>query len=183
MKKKVIFFLDNDLYEKFLISTDLSKESKERALEQGIRWYIAKTFENAYKKYSPEESYRQYNFDNVSEINTSSNPYYAKAIGRIPNWALKPEQYNHKIIRAYFTSLHTTGSATISMMEELCSKKDCSELYVPTFKSNYTQMKIDGSNSHGKVFEDDGKNVWIWEEVKNVLLKYKSSFYSGDNRK
>ena len=40
-------------------------------------------------------------------------------------------------------------------------------------------MKIDGSKSHGKVFEDDGENVWLWQEVKEVLLKYKSSFYEG----
>ena len=50
-------------------------------------------------------------------------------------------------------------------MELLCSKKERSELYVPTFRNNYAQMKIDGPKSHGKVFEDDGEHVWIWKKV------------------
>ena len=61
-------------------------------------------------------------------------------------------------------------------MEMLCSKKECSELYVPTFKNNYSQMKIDGPKSYGRVFEDDGERVWIWKEVEDVLRKYKDSF-------
>ena len=47
----------------------------------------------------------------------------------------------------------------MSMMERLCSDKEHPELYVPTFKNNYSQMKIDGPKSHGKVFEDDGERV------------------------
>ena len=46
-------------------------------------------------------------------------------------------------------------SQTISMMEQLCSDKEHSELYVPTFKNNYSQIKIDGRKSHGKVFFAD----------------------------
>lgn len=41
-------------------------------------------------------------------------------------------------------------------------------------------MKLDGSKRHGKVFGDDGENVWIWSEVEETLIKYKSSFYIGD---
>ncbi len=111
------------------------------------------------------------------------NDYYGKAIGRIPIWALKPEQYNHKIIKAFFTAVDIAGSATIDMMERLCSEKEHPSLYVPTFKNNYSQMKIDGAKSHGKVFEDDGENVWLWSEVEEILLKYKSSFYSGEGKK
>ena len=70
--------------------------------------------------------------------------------------------------------------ATLTMMERLCSDKDHPELYVPTFKNNYSQMKIDGPKSHGKVFEDDGERVWIWSEVETVLLQYKNSFYQGE---
>ena len=38
-------------------------------------------------------------------------------------------------------------------------------------------MKIDGPKSHGKVFEDDGDHVWIWDEVEETLMNYKNSFY------
>ena len=54
------------------------------------------------------------------------------------------------------------------------------ELFVPTFKNNYSQMKIDGAKSHGKIFEDNGDKVWIWSEVETTLMKYKSSFYNEE---
>lgn len=126
MSKKVSFFIDEDVYEKFLLAMDISKESEEEAIEMCMRWYIAKTFEKASHEYKPKK---------VSKSAEGVNDYYGKAIGRIPIWALKPEQYNHKIIRAYFTALDIAESATISMMEQLCSEKDYPELYVPTFKN------------------------------------------------
>ena len=61
-------------------------------------------------------------------------------------------------------------------MERLCGDKDVPELYVPTFKNNYLQMKLDGPKSHGKIFEDDGETVTIWHEVEDIHMKYKSSF-------
>ena len=173
MSKKVSFFIDEDVYEKFLLAMDISKESEEEAIEMCMRWYIAKTFEKASHEYKPKK---------LSKSAEGVNDYYGKALGRIPIWALKPEQYNHKIIRAYFTALDIAGSATISMIEQLCSEKDYPQLYVPTFKNNYSQMKIDGAKSHGKVFEDDGENVWLWSEIEDTLLKYKSSFYSGEDK-
>lgn len=141
MSKKVSFFIDEDVYEKFLLAMDISKESEEEAIEMSMRWYIAKTFEKASHEYNPKK---------VSKSPEGVNDYYGKAIGRIPIWALKPEQYNHKIIRAYFTALDIAGSATISMMEQLCSEKVYPELYVPTFKNNYSQMKIDGAKLMGR---------------------------------
>lgn len=33
---------------------------------------------------------------------------------------------------------------------------------------------LDGTKSHGKVFEDDGDNVWIWIEVEDILVRYKN---------
>lgn len=172
MSKKVSFFIDEDVYEKFLLAMDISKESEEEAIEMCMRWYIAKTFEKASHEYNPKT---------ISKKTKETNKdYYGKAIQRIPVWALKTEQYNHKIIKAYFTAVDIAGKATISMMERLCSDKEHPELYVPTFKNNYSQMKIDGAKSHGKVFEDDGENVWIWSEVEDILMKYKSSFYNGE---
>ena len=66
------------------------------------------------------------------------------------------------------------------MMERLCSDKEHPELYVPTFRNNYSQMKLDGPKSLGKVFEDDGNRVWIWSEVEDTLLQYKASFYQRE---
>lgn len=48
--------------------------------------------------------------------------------------------------------------------------------------NNWKQMKLDGSKSHGKVFDDDGETVTIWCEVENILMKYKSSFCDWEVR-
>ncbi|MDD2445398.1 MAG: hypothetical protein PHX09_01125 [Clostridia bacterium] len=132
-----------------------------------MRTYIAKSFERISQEYNPKASKP-----------ISSGDFFGKAEQRIPIWALKPDQYNHKIIRAYFTAVDVAGKATIAIMERLCSDKSHPELFVPTFKNNYSQMKIDSSKSHGKIFEDNGDKVWIWSEVENTLMKYKSSFYN-----
>jgi len=49
-------------------------------------------------------------------------------------------------------------------------------LYVPTFRSNYAQMKLDGPKTHGKVFEDNGVYVTIWSEVEEVMRQYQNQF-------
>lgn len=171
MVRNITVSVDEDIYEKFSLAMNLTKDSENDAIETCMKWYIANAFEKVSQEYNPKGT--------AKKVVDSSNNYYGKATQRIPVWALKSNQYNHKIIRAYFMAVDIAGQATITMMERLCSDKDHPELYVPTFKNNYSQMKLDGPKSHGKVFEDDGENVWVWSEVESVLMKYKSSFYNG----
>lgn len=168
MVRNITISINEDIYEKFCLAMNLTKDTENTAIETCMRWYISKTFEKASHVYNPKTVARQ-NED-------TNKDFYGKAIQRIPIWAVKPNQYNHKIIRAYFKAVAATGRATIDMMERLCSDENNLELYVPTFKNNYSQMKLDGPKSHGKVFEDDGETVTIWHEVQNTLLKYKSNF-------
>jgi len=172
--RNITFVINEDTYEKFSIAMNLTKDSENDAIEKCMKWYIAKVFEKASQEYNPKALEKK--------VADASNDYYGKANQRIPIWALKPNQYNHKIIRAYFMAVEIAGQATITMMESLCSDKEHPELYIPTFKNNYSQMKLDGPKSHGKVFEDDGENVWLWSEIEDTLLKYKSSFYSGEDK-
>ena len=169
MDREITVKIDADVYEKFNLALNLTNESQDEAIENCMRWYIKKSFESVSRMYAPE---------NVRQ--NKSDDYYGKALRKIPVWAAKPSQYNHKIVRAYFEAVDIAGEATISMMERLCSDKEHPELYVPTFKSNYSQMKYDAPRSHGKVFEDDGERVWIWNEVEAVLLQYKESFYQEE---
>ena len=168
MGKNITFTIDADVYEKFCIALNLTNDTENVAIENCMRWYIAKTFEKASQTYNPRTA--------VKQVSDANKDFYGKAIQRIPVWALKSDQYNHKIIRAYFKAVEISGCATIDMMERLCSDNDKPELYVGTFKNNYSQMKLDGPKSHGKVFEDDGDKVWIWSEVEDILMRYKSSF-------
>ena len=133
MEKKISFTVDSDIYEKFCLALNLTNESEDADIETCMRWYIAKSFEKASQEYNPKAANRA----------NESKDYYGKAIQRIPIWSLKPTQYNHKIIRAYFEAVDIAGEATLTMMERLCSNKDHPELYVPTFKNNYSQMKME----------------------------------------
>lgn len=166
MQNDISFTVDSDLYEKFNVALRLSGESFDEAVNVSFRWYIAQVFGNASKEYSPR----------ITKQADENRCFYGKALQRIPIWALKPDQYNHKIIKAYFMSIDITGEATLVMMERLCSDKNCPDLYVPTFRNNYSQMKLDSPKSHGKVFEDDGERVWIWADVEKTLMQYRDSF-------
>lgn len=169
VEKKITLTIDADIYEKFRLALNLTDDTEGQAIETCLRWYIAETFERASQAYNPKTIAKQ-NGDVAKD-------FYGKATQRIPVWALKPEQYNHKIIKAYFTAVDIAGHASIALMERLCSDKEHPELYVPTFKNNYSQMKLDGPKSHGKVFEDNGDEVWIWSEVEDTIMQHKSSFY------
>ena len=168
MKNEVLFYIDNDVYEKFCMALRLNGEDENDAIERSLREYISKTFERISHEYSGSGG--------KSTSENQERNYYGKAIRRIPSWALKPNQYNHKIIRAFFEAEEHSGEVLLADMEALCSDKIRSELYVPTFRNNYSQLKIDGPQSYGKVFEDDGERVWIWDEVEAVLRKHKDSF-------
>lgn len=168
MQKNITFTVDADVYEKFCIALNLTNETEDAAAEKCLRWYITKTFEKASQTYNPRTIIRQ--------TQDGNRDFYGKANQRIPVWAVKPNQYNHKILRAYFKAKTTTDNVTIDTMELLCSDTSNPELYVPTFKNNYSQMKLDGPKSHGKVFEDDGQTVHIWHEIKDTLMRYKSNF-------
>lgn len=168
MNREVTVLVDKDVYNKFCMALQLAEEDETAVFERGMRSYISRTFDRVSQEYSLNEN-RKASMDYDKD-------YYGKALQRIPVWALKPNQYNHKIIRAFFEAEVATGEVHLSTMELLCSNKERSELYVPTFKNNYSQMKLDGPKSHGKVFEDDGDRVWIWNEVEEVLRRYRDSF-------
>ena len=165
MQKEISFTIDSDVYEKLMMALQLSGEDQEAVLENCVKSYIAKTFGAISEEYSPDK-----------KKSVADRDYTGKAIQRIPAWSAKPNQNNHKIIRAFFTAEESFGSVTLDIREKLCAEKSKSDLYVSNVKNNYAQMKLDGPKTYGKVFEDDGENVWIWKEVEQVLRKYKDSF-------
>lgn len=164
--------INDELYAKLKLITNFNNEDEVILIENLITNYLSSELNKISKSLTPSKKEVSSNFS----LDYDSSDFYAKAIDRIPIWARKKEQYNHKILRAYFKALKTSENVTISNMELLCSDENNHELYVPTFRTNYAQMKIDGPKSHGKVFEDDGKHVYIWSGVKSVIEKYKEYF-------
>ena len=45
MEKKISFTIEEDIYEKFCLALNLTKEEEVKAIETSLKWYIAKTFE------------------------------------------------------------------------------------------------------------------------------------------
>lgn len=88
-------------------------------------------------------------------------------LARIELWAGKPQQDNHRIIRA-FLDLAQTGEVYISVLREYCER----ELGMTGFDGKYASLKTDAGNSYGKVFLDDGDVVSMWPVVKAEVDRY-----------
>lgn len=165
---EVKILINKDIYDIFQIVLRRSNHNEKDIIENYMLAYMSKQMEQM-KSENKNEIF-------VPKTLFSNTNYHGKANDRIPLWAHKPNQYNHKIIKAYFKLLASSSDVTIYNMELLCSDENTPEMYVPKFKENYASMKYDGAKSHGKVFEDDGRNVKIWSEVESTLLKYKTYF-------
>ena len=142
MNDEFIITLDVDLKSKFEIALQLNNENREVVLEKLVRSYVSRTFAQAAAAY-----------EETSTILPKENDeyYYGKAIHRIPKWAKKQGQINHKIIRA-FLQLSQNGTVTYSALANYCNdKEEHADVYIPTFSSNFAQMKFDGDKSLGKV--------------------------------
>lgn len=98
-----------------------------------------------------------------------------KARDRIPNWAIHPERYNHIIMWAFFKAASIDGEnrVTKDFMRALCKQKGMSD---EQFRANYASMKTDAGHAHGKVFEEVGPYVYLWDYIKPVALQYKALF-------
>lgn len=162
-KKKITFSIDKELHEKFTVALMLTNETQTSALDKCVREYISKTFLSVSEKYSP-----------TAPLSTEK----PKAIKRIPKWAKKPEQINHKILRAYLLLAEENEIVTIYDMEKLCLDRTREDVYTPTFRNNFTQMKIETEKSTGKVFEERNGIVTIWDRVEKVVNNYKEYFTS-----
>jgi len=167
--KTITINVNEDLLEKFDIALSLTKETRVAAIEQGMKDYISRSFESASREFRKDGS--------PGILKGKKDNDTGKANRKIPIWAIRPEQCNHRIIRAFFRAQDLGGEVRLQELKELCSDELASpELFVRDFKGNYAQMKLDGPKSHGKVFVDDGVLVEIWTEVADTLRQYKNYF-------
>ncbi|WP_321380966.1 hypothetical protein [Trichococcus shcherbakoviae] len=172
MKASFTCTLSSDLDEKFKIALQLNQENVDDVIEEMIMQYISTSFSRASQAYKPVPKY----------VDDSVGADSGKANNRIPKWALKPHQNNHKIIKAYFKVEREMGTVTLDYLEKMCSnEKNNPDTYVRDFRGNFAQMKIDSPKSHGKVFEVDNNVVNIWSAVKATLMEYRKYFEQGDN--
>lgn len=179
-KEKILSFnLNTDLAEKFDLALMLNKEELNDVIMRFIMQYVADSFSKVSKMYSVQAVVD-------SNYNTEKDSNYAKANRKIPLWAQKPNQNNHKIIKAFFELEEEKEFVTLEDLNKRCSNQsEFPDTFVSDFRGNFAQMRTDASNSHGKVFIVNDGNINIWDEVKDVMMENKNLFMNssaGDSK-
>jgi hypothetical protein len=81
---------------------------------------------------------------------------------KISGWFSMTHQYNSKILYA-FIKLHEQNKGIVTY-DQLKRKTN-----IPTFKGNFDQMKNFGKKNHGKIFEQEGDNIYLWKPVEKII--------------
>ena len=110
------------------------------------------------------------------QVNDGS--FYGKALNKIVKWANRPTQINYKILRAFLQLSDELDLVDYNNLMLRCSNEDAHpDVYVPTFVTNFAQMKFDGEKSHGKVFVVDENNiVSLWDYIEDEVMKFREDF-------
>ena len=107
-------------------------------------------------------------FDLICECSKGT---YIRALGRDIGRALGTYACVSQIRR------HRIGNVTLDALRRRCSDPTGHpNTYVPHFDNNYSQMKFDNGNSHGKVFEEHDGYITIWDRISDTLQKYRDFF-------
>lgn len=169
------FDINVDIYKKFTLAVQLSNENENEVIERLLTEYASSTFTRAAKSLGvKKEATRSEHIDNID---------FGKAIRKIPTWAYKPNQNNHRLIKAFLLIQEEQGKVHLEELISRCTDKDnYPDTYVSDFKGNFAQMKTDAGNSHGKVFIVENDEVQIWSEVEPILNEYAERFI-GDATK
>ena len=91
MKKEVILNIDEDILLRFNMALQLNNENSEDVCESFMKKYFLESFSKEANGYSSKE---------VS-VQPSQDNYFGKALSKISKWAKKPNQINHRIIKAF----------------------------------------------------------------------------------
>ena len=196
--KEMIFRLPDELAQKFELAIQLTGDNRDALAEEFVRNYLAKALQSAANEFrTPEPQMQQPKMQPPPaqtpppaaagpqqtapppkpETRTEFWQEWGKANKRIPRWARNPQQNNHKILRAFFELKRELGNVTIDALRRRCSDPTGHpNTYVPHFDNNFSQMKFDNGNSHGKVFEEHNGYITIWDRISDTLQKYRDYF-------
>lgn len=183
---KLNIAIDYQLQEKFNLALMLNNETEDEAIRNMIKKYIADSFLEESKKILTNDKVKSIAHQQRMELNDSfdyldvNSSKYGKAKRKIPIWARRKHQNNHKIIKAFFEIEKESGSVRLSTLKSRCTNL---EKYPSTFCSdfdgNFASMKSDAGNSHGKIFVVEDSQVKVWEVVINVLEEHKHYFINS----
>jgi len=90
---------------------------------------------------------------------------------RLPNWAIRQDNINAKILTLYL-KLKDEGGRQITEQMLMERYDDQSEFY-----RNFPQMKTIAPKNHGKVFNVQNGVIEIWEPIKQIVHEYKEMVF------
>ena len=93
---------------------------------------------------------------------------------KIGGWFSNKHQENSKILYAFIDIYEKNNGVVKYKQLEEKSK-------VNKFKGNYDQMKNFGSKNHGKIFEQDGQNIYLWDKVEKIIWNYYNRYVKKAN--
>lgn len=108
----------------------------------------------------------------IDKSNSGVSDKFANEVKKVRNrlklWA-RPERQGQINVRILNAFLRIRNSGAIIVREEDL-RRELPE--VESFDSNFAQMKIIAEKNHGKIFEQDGSAVKIWEHVLPYVKEY-----------
>lgn len=157
--------VNEDLYRRFAAACVLAGKNQQVVISEKIQEFVAATF-----------------VSEMSEFNVSvqgepqTNGTQRKVETRIPLWAKRPEQHNHRILQAFFAVEHN-GMTTKERMREFFLQNGYGTPW--QFDNNFASMRTNEGNSHGHVFACANDIVTLTDEASCVAYKYRDSFLAG----
>lgn len=160
--------VDEDILLRFNMALQLNNETIDEVCESFMKSYFVESFS--------KETINYGNMRNSAVFDNDS--YYGKALNKIGKWAYKPKQICYKILRAYLQLSNELDYVKYDDLFQRCNDDENHyDVYVPTFKSNFEQMKLDAEKSHGKVFVVDENNVvTLWDYIAGEVGNYQEDF-------
>jgi hypothetical protein len=105
----------------------------------------------------------------------TENKEMQKVINRIDRWFRKRDQINSRILYAFINLYKKfNGNVDVHNLEK--------ESGVASFYTNFTQMKNFGERNHGKIFEQYGCHVYLWEPVEKIVWERYAKHNSKSNQ-
>ena len=112
-----------------------------------------------------------HNFDPRSNTSDDERAEIAKVERRLRLWAKRPTQINTQILRAF---LQARRDGAIPVTEKAIRERTPVS---NSFESNFAQMKIIAPKNHGKVFDQRGSEVKIWEPVQDFVREFEQNVF------
>jgi hypothetical protein len=191
--KEIRFQIPDQLADKFELTVQLTGDNRDQLAEQFVRDYLGKALHSAAEEFrstepqpepqreTPPPPKRPEPVRGVPNHERPPRPdiweEFGKANHRIPRWARKPQQNNHRILRAFLELQQEMKQVTLDALRSRCSDPiRHPKTFVPHFDNNFAQMKFDNGHSHGKVFEEQNGIIRIWDQIGDTLQRYRDYF-------